>query len=411
MALLSRLFDVPAESRPVAVVATTVVTTVALLSLARWSLYPRRTQVIAGPMTTTIPKLSKDELAKAPYQPDHFPGGRDVVTPYGNIHVYEFGPEDGRKVLLLHGISTSCMTLTAIANDLAGKGCRVMCYDLFGRGYTDGVGDLPFDTRLFVSQILLVLASSHLSWTGDDAFSIIGYSLGGGIAVNFAATFPHLVKSLVLLAPGGLVRAENIGRASRMVFTSGIIPTRILEALTKRRLRTPLRGAVSKKRRQSIADELVSPLDQHKEGFVDAAVHEAVDTHANGEPAAADDDDTPAPISPLEARIAAFIHWMLDAHQGFVPAFISTIHHAPLLSSPEQRRYWRELAKRKPGTTAVILARNDELVQKADYALDALPLIGGQDNVFWRVVPGGHNFPFTHSTDALSAIYEFWEMK
>lgn len=50
------------------------------------------------------------------------------LSKYGNIHVYEFGPEDGRKVLLLHGISTSCMTLAAIAHDLAAKGCRVMLF-------------------------------------------------------------------------------------------------------------------------------------------------------------------------------------------------------------------------------------------------------------------------------------------
>jgi hypothetical protein len=42
--------------------------------------------------------------------------------------VYEFGPEDGRKVLFVHGISTSCMTLKDIAQPLADKGCRVMLF-------------------------------------------------------------------------------------------------------------------------------------------------------------------------------------------------------------------------------------------------------------------------------------------
>ncbi|KAF7531152.1 hypothetical protein G7054_g9128 [Neopestalotiopsis clavispora] len=72
---------------------------------------------------------------------------------------------------------------------------------------------------------------------------------------------------------------------------------------------------------------------------------------------------------------------------------------------------WRELAKREPGTTAVILGRQDELIQKGDYKEDALPLMGGEGNVFWRVVSGGHNMPFTNSREVIEAIHEFWGIK
>jgi hypothetical protein len=88
MSFVSNLFDVSPEARVTATVATTVVTTAALFSLARWALYPARGHVIAGPLTTTIPALSKEELAKVTYLPDHLPGGRDVVTPVRTF----FGP-------------------------------------------------------------------------------------------------------------------------------------------------------------------------------------------------------------------------------------------------------------------------------------------------------------------------------
>jgi pimeloyl-ACP methyl ester carboxylesterase len=325
----------------------------------------------------------------------------NLLQQYGNIRVYEFGPEDGRKVLFLHGISTSCMTLAAIAEELVAKqGCRVMLFDLFGRGYSDSVGDLPFDTRLFVSQMLLVLASSPLAWTGDDGFSLVGYSLGGAIAANFAATFPRMVESLVLLAPAGLIRPENFGRTTRLIFTSGIIPERILEALTRRRLRTPLANAVQKKKKP--ASDVGG-----KEGIVGLALDEAVDSEEEEEDNNDEQTPPPAPVDPnsVEGRIVGFLHWMLDAHDGFVPAFMSTIRYAPLMG---QQNYWRELGRRRPGTTAVILGRQDDLVSRHDYAEDALPLLGGKDNVFWRVVPGGHNFPFTNAREALDAIYEFW---
>lgn len=198
--------------------------------------------------------------------------------------------------------------------------------DLFGRGYSDGVGDLPSDTRLFVTQVLLVLASSPLPWTGDGALSIVGYSLGGGVAVNFAAAFPRLVASLVLLAPAGLIRAANIGRLSRLVFTSGAVPERLLEVLTRRRLRAPIGNAVARRRRASSvslpsspAAALAVPLGGEKEGYVDAAVQEAVD------------NDTPESPSPIEAKIASYVRWMLDFHDGFVPSFMSTIRYGPLL--------------------------------------------------------------------------------
>jgi pimeloyl-ACP methyl ester carboxylesterase len=111
------------------------------------------------------------------------------------MRVYEFGPESGRKVLLVHGISTPCLSLGSVANALVEKGCRVMLFDLWGRGYSDSV-DLPHDSRLYSTEILLAITSSPLAWT-PGGFSLMGYSLGGGIAVDFAASFPGLVESLV----------------------------------------------------------------------------------------------------------------------------------------------------------------------------------------------------------------------
>ncbi|KAI1105268.1 alpha/beta-hydrolase [Jackrogersella minutella] len=398
MEAISKCLEAPLEPQSTAIIATTVAATLALASLTRYALWPRKRAVIPGPLTTSFPKLSKAEIAKFPYDPDTFPGARDVVTPYGNIHVYEFGPEDGRKVLFIHGISTSCMTLKDIAIPLAEKGCRVMLFDLFGRGFSDAPGDVPYDTRLFVTQILLVLASSSLSWTGDNGLNVIGYSLGGGIAANFAVTFPDMVETLILLAPAGLIRPENFGGASRLIFTSGIIPERLLAWITKLRLRQPIASSVSKKVRKSISDATSqAPLkSERKEDYVDVAVQEAVD------PA-----DEP-PQTPFERQVLTCVHWTLDFHEGFVQAFMSTIRFAPLMG---QHDYWRQLAKRKPGTTAVLLGKDDTLIQRHDYAEDALPLIGGEENVYWRIVPGSHNFPFTNGPDALERIYEFWGME
>lgn len=85
--------------------------------------------IIESPLTQ-VGQLPRNEQERLPYPPDVLPGRRDVDSPYGNIRVYEWGPENGRRVLLVHGISTPGIALGSIAEELVEKGCRVM---LFGR--------------------------------------------------------------------------------------------------------------------------------------------------------------------------------------------------------------------------------------------------------------------------------------
>lgn len=72
-----------------------------------------------------------DPEKAAPYPPELFPGGRDVDTVYGTIKVFEWGPEDGDKVLLVHGIGTPCIALGDMAWELVRKGYRVMLFGTF----------------------------------------------------------------------------------------------------------------------------------------------------------------------------------------------------------------------------------------------------------------------------------------
>jgi len=67
--------------------------------------------VIRSPRATLLLQLSEEESANLPYPPDALPGARDITSPYGTVRVYEWGPERGGKVLLVHGISTPCVAL------------------------------------------------------------------------------------------------------------------------------------------------------------------------------------------------------------------------------------------------------------------------------------------------------------
>jgi hypothetical protein len=80
---------------------------------------------IPSPLTTQIPNLSADEIAALPYPPDYYTGARDVQTPYGKMRVYEWGPEEGRKVMLVHGDATCAPLWKRVAEELVARGCRV----------------------------------------------------------------------------------------------------------------------------------------------------------------------------------------------------------------------------------------------------------------------------------------------
>lgn len=85
-----------------------------------------------GPLRTLLPELSATEAEALPYPPDALPGRRDVPTPYGVIHVFEWGPEDGERVLFVHGIGTPCVALGGMAAELVEMGkCRVMVFGTF----------------------------------------------------------------------------------------------------------------------------------------------------------------------------------------------------------------------------------------------------------------------------------------
>ncbi|KAF4464659.1 2-hydroxy-6-oxo-6-phenylhexa-24-dienoate hydrolase [Fusarium albosuccineum] len=375
-------------SSPALVAVTTAIATVAFLALARAALYPVLPKTIRNPLKEGVyAKANASKNKNLVYQPDQFPGARDVETPYGSIRVYEFGPETGEKVFFVHGISTPCITLGPLGNALAKRGYRVMLFDLFGRGFSDGVADIPHDVRLYVSQMLLVLASSPLPWTGDNAFRLIGYSLGGGIAVHFANAFPNLVRDLVLLAPAGLIKAASFGRVSRFLFVSGLVPERILAVATRRRLQQPIAASARQPAKTPI-ETITTPT---------LAVAQAEVIPASGQP-----------VTPLEHRVMEYVRWMVTHHHGFVPAFMSSIRFAPLT---EQHEAWAKLAKRAPGTTAILLAQTDEIISVEDYRRDALPLVGGEHNVHWRVLPGSHDFVMTHVDGILREIDDMWGTK
>ncbi|KAK7696088.1 hypothetical protein QCA50_000731 [Cerrena zonata] len=160
----------------------------------------------------SLSTLSKDSRSWQIYPEDFFQGGAYTTLPYGRVRYWLLGPEDGKRIVLIHGLSVPAIIWKEIAPELAARGFRVLLYDLYGRGYSDAP-QATYDTSLYVTQLALLM-----QYVGWDKANIVGVSMGGGIAASFADQFPHLVGDrLALLASAGIVEPTDMSRTSKFL--------------------------------------------------------------------------------------------------------------------------------------------------------------------------------------------------
>src|SRR6202165_1341679 len=97
----------------------------------------------------------------------------------------------GRPLILLHGGLGSGEMFGPILPMLAERH-QVITVDLQGHGRTADI-DRPIDVRLMAGDIAALI--DHL---GLDKPDVVGYSLGGGVALQTAAQYPAKVRRLVV---------------------------------------------------------------------------------------------------------------------------------------------------------------------------------------------------------------------
>jgi pimeloyl-ACP methyl ester carboxylesterase len=128
---------------------------------------------------------------------------------------------------LVHGIGDRGATWDAVVPLLAGR-FTVVAPDLLGHGESDkpradySVGGFANGIR----DLMVVL--------GVERATVVGHSLGGGVALQFAYQYPERVERLVLVASGGLgaevhpvLRAAVLPGASTAIALSVRSPFRI----------------------------------------------------------------------------------------------------------------------------------------------------------------------------------------
>jgi pimeloyl-ACP methyl ester carboxylesterase len=106
---------------------------------------------------------------------------------------------DGPPVVLIHGMVNSSRHWESVALRLADE-YTVIAPDLLGHGDSAAVrGDYSLGAHAASIRDLLAVI-------GVDRATIVGHSLGGGVAMQFFYQFPQRTERLVLVSSGGLGR-------------------------------------------------------------------------------------------------------------------------------------------------------------------------------------------------------------
>jgi pimeloyl-ACP methyl ester carboxylesterase len=109
---------------------------------------------------------------------------------------------DGPALLLIHGIGDSSLTWRSLIPALA-RTHTIIAPDLLGHGASDKPR-ADYSVAAYANGMRDLLSVLEV-----DRATVIGHSLGGGVAMQFAYQYPERCERLVLISTGGVAREVN----------------------------------------------------------------------------------------------------------------------------------------------------------------------------------------------------------
>ncbi len=145
--------------------------------------------------TTTATKATEGTLSDV----------SDVPVQYRVIHGHRRAFRmlgTGTALLLLHGIGDSSQTWVPLMRRLARR-YTVLAPDLLGHGASDKPR-ADYSVAAYANGM-----RDLMEVLGIDRATVVGHSLGGGVAAQIAYQYPDRCERLVLVASGGVARDVN----------------------------------------------------------------------------------------------------------------------------------------------------------------------------------------------------------
>ena len=224
---------------------------------------------------------------------------------------------------------------------------------------------------------------------------MVAFSLGGGITMSFAAHFPYLINSIVLLGPAGILRRMPDDYENFFFRFSSVVP------------RTYLRKLVGKILGVNVTAESFAPGPSQ---VVDVTGPEIP---RDGEAVGKETLDT-----------GGIIQWQFDHNKGFVHSFINSAIYGPIMHQQSDWKKISDIIKAEDVTSTelgrpsnlrnskilVIFGDSDDIVPGKEVSEDISQLLGSPKHVEFRTVPGSHGFPVPSSDDVVKHICSFWNI-
>jgi pimeloyl-ACP methyl ester carboxylesterase len=118
----------------------------------------------------------------------------------GQVRLYSAGPQDAPAVVLVHGIGAQgARDWDGLTRALA-RDFRVLRFDLPGFGRSSQ-GNEPYTPENYTAFLRYLV----LERLGTRPFHLVGHSMGGAIALRYAARYPQDVKALVIADVPGIL--------------------------------------------------------------------------------------------------------------------------------------------------------------------------------------------------------------
>jgi pimeloyl-ACP methyl ester carboxylesterase len=150
-------------------------------------------------MPATATKTKPKPRAKRPPTVKELTPRQEEITLHGHRVVYRTAGRGGPVLLLIHGI-TGCAKQWDDVVPLLAERYTVVAPDLLGHGESAKPrGDYSLGAYAVGVRDLLVAL-------GHRRATVVGHSLGGGVAMQFAYEYPPFAERLVLVSSGGIGR-------------------------------------------------------------------------------------------------------------------------------------------------------------------------------------------------------------
>ncbi|WP_160724085.1 2-succinyl-6-hydroxy-2,4-cyclohexadiene-1-carboxylate synthase [Bacillus sp. USDA818B3_A] len=116
-----------------------------------------------------------------------------MIADIDRVHYHLEVTGQGFPLLLLHGFTGDGSTWSPFLEEW-GHHSRLMIPDIIGHGKTDSPKELSF----YQMDTMAYSLKSILDQMGINQTDLLGYSMGGRLALTFALLFPNRVRKLIL---------------------------------------------------------------------------------------------------------------------------------------------------------------------------------------------------------------------